>query len=121
MGKTILFVDDSKSIRAAVGGLLKNLGFEVIIACNGREAFELFDGKEIHLLITDLHMPEMNGIELIRAVRQIDAYKYIPMLLLTTETLVEKKREAKAAGATGWIEKPFKNEKLEAVINKVLR
>ncbi len=121
MEKTILFVDDSGSIRQAVGSLLEELGYKVQIACDGQEALELLDGSEIHLIITDLHMPNMNGIELIKAARQIESYRYIPMLLLTTETLIEKKREAKAAGATGWIEKPFSNEKLEQVINKVLR
>lgn len=121
MKKTILLVDDSSSIRMAVGGLLEKLGYHVLITANGREAYERLDGTEIHLIITDLHMPEMNGIELIRAARKLEAYQFVPMLLLTTETLMEKKREAKAAGATGWLEKPFKNEKLEMIINKVLR
>lgn len=121
MVKTILFVDDSKSIRKAVGGLLEKLGYNVLIASNGREGYEKLDGTDIHLIITDLHMPEMNGIELIRAARKLETYQFIPMLLLTTETLMEKKREAKIAGATGWLEKPFKNEKLEMIIKKVLR
>ncbi len=121
MKKTILFVDDSRSIRQAVGSVLENLGYNVLIGNDGSEGLEILDGKEVHLIITDLHMPTVNGIEFIKAARKLDAYKYIPMILLTTETLVERKREAKAAGATGWLEKPFKNEKLEQIIKKVLR
>ena len=81
----------------------------------------LLDGKSINLIITDLHMPEMNGIELIREVRKMPSYQHTPILFLTTESQVEKKMEAKDAGATGWIVKPFVPAKLLAAITKVIR
>ncbi|MDF1550074.1 MAG: response regulator [Bacteroidales bacterium] len=121
MAKTILIVDDSESIREVVSFTLENAGYEVIIAIDGQDAIKHFDGKVIDLLLTDLHMPNMNGIELIREVRKIDAYSRIPILFLTTESQRDKKIEAKDAGATGWIIKPFVPAKLLAAINKVMR
>lgn len=121
MGKTILVVDDSQSIRESVSYFLSNAGYKVIKANDGEDAYSKLDGRKIELILTDLHMPNMNGIELIKKVRTESDYKRIPIILLTTETLMEKKKEAKAAGATGWINKPFENEKLLKVIFKVLR
>jgi len=121
MNKTILLVDDSFSIRESVGFLLSEAGFKIIKAGDGEEALKLFDGQKIDLLLTDLHMPKMNGIELIRNVRSMEDYKRLPILLLTTETLNDKKLEAKNAGATGWINKPFDKEKLFSIIKKVIR
>ncbi len=121
MNKTILLVDDSYSIRESVSFLLTDYGFDVIKATDGKNALTFLDGRKIDLILTDLHMPIMNGIELILNVRETGDYKRIPILLLTTETLKEKKLEAKKAGATGWLNKPFEKQKLFKVINKVLR
>ncbi len=121
MNRTILMVDDSFSIRESVGFFLLEAGFNVIKAGDGIEALTYFDGQKIDLLLTDLHMPNMNGIELIKRVRSLDNYKRLPILLLTTETLKNKKLEAKNAGATGWLNKPFDKDKLFNVINKVIR
>ena len=121
MGKTVLIVDDSASIREVVSYTIESEGFDVIKGENGKDALKYFDGKDINLVVTDLHMPEMDGIELIREIRMREEYKHIPILLLTTETKQEKKSEAKQAGATGWIVKPFVPENLVKVLNKVMR
>ncbi|MBN1650274.1 MAG: response regulator [Bacteroidales bacterium] len=121
MKKTILIVDDSESIRKLVQFNLNNAGFRVLVANNGMDALNYFKEESIHLLLTDLHMPVMNGMELIKEVRKIDQYKHIPILFLTTETQIALKKEAKNAGATGWIVKPFVFDKLLATIHKVLR
>lgn len=121
MAKSILIVDDSESIREVVSFTLENEGYDVMIGEDGKDALKFFDGRTIDLLITDLHMPEMDGIELIKEVRKLDDYKRIPILFLTTESQVAKKMEAKEAGATGWIIKPFVPAKLIAALKKVLR
>jgi len=121
MNKTILVVDDSVSIRESVSFFLNEAGYTILKAGDGEEALKLFNDQKIDLLLTDLHMPKMNGIELIKNVRQLDHYKRIPILLLTTETLKEKKLEAKKSGATGWLNKPFDKEKLNSVIKKLIR
>ena len=121
MKKTIIIVDDSTSIRNLVEFTLSNAGFQVVSANNGKEALELFNGQTVHLLLTDLHMPIMSGMELIAEVRKRDEYKYMPILFLTTETQVSIKREAKELGATGWIVKPFNGDKLINTIRKVIR
>lgn len=121
MGKQILIVDDSESIREVVSFTLENAGHDVMVAVDGDDALKFLDGRSIDLIITDLHMPNMNGIELIKEVRQADQYKRIPILFLTTESQAAKKMEAKNAGATGWIIKPFVPAKLLAALKKVLR
>ena len=121
MTKTILFVDDSESIREIVNFTLQNEGYNVIVSDNGKNALGVLDGKEVNLIITDLHMPEMNGIELIREIRKMPKYQRTPILFLTTESQVAKKLEAKEAGATGWIVKPFVPAKLISAITKVIR
>ncbi len=122
MEKQVLIVDDSESIREVLIFTLENAGYKVLTAINGQEALKLLDGKtKIDLIITDLHMPVMDGIELIKSTRSIQAYMYIPILFLTTESQVDKKNEAKAAGATGWIVKPFAPEKLLSAISKLIR
>ncbi len=121
MHKTILIVDDSLSIREAVGFTLRKEGFDVLTSEDGEQALKQFDGKAVDLVITDLHMPNINGTELTKEIRKLQEYKRIPILVLTTESQTSKKMEAKKAGATGWIIKPFVPEKLIAVIRKVLR
>ncbi len=121
MKKTILVVDDSASIRESISFFLEQSGFNVTKACDGKDALRFFTGSKLDLLITDLHMPNMNGIELIREVRKKPEYSHLPIVLLTTETLRERKLEAKKAGATGWLNKPFDKEKLYKVIKKLVR
>jgi len=121
MAKTILIVDDSESIREVVSFTLENEGYNVLIAVDGKDALKFLDGKTIDLIITDLHMPEMDGIELIKEVRKMPTYQRIPILFLTTESQATRKMEAKEAGATGWIIKPFVPAKLIAALNKVIR
>jgi len=121
MKKKILFVDDSISIREVMKYNLENEGFEVIISDNGINALKHFDGQDIAIVVTDLYMPEMDGIELIRNIRKIEKYQKTPLLLLTTETQIEKIMEAKAAGATGWIVKPFLSARLLDTIKKLIK
>lgn len=121
MAKTILIVDDSESIREVVSFTLENEGYNVLVANDGTDALKFLDGRHIDLIITDLHMPEMDGITLIKHVRKMDVYQRVPILFLTTESQAAKKMEAKDAGATGWIIKPFVPAKLIAALNKVLR
>jgi len=121
MAKTILIVDDSESIREVVSFTLENEGFNVLVGVDGKDALKFLDGKDIDLIITDLHMPEMDGIILIKEVRKMEKYQRVPILFLTTESQAAKKMEAKEAGATGWIIKPFVPAKLLEAINKVSR
>lgn len=117
---TILAVDDSASMRQMVSFALKSAGYEVVEAADGVEALDKAKSQQFNLVITDVNMPNMDGIELIRKLRELDIYKYTPLLMLTTESAIEKKSEGKQAGATGWIVKPFDPEQLVATIKKVL-
>jgi two-component system, chemotaxis family, chemotaxis protein CheY len=121
MAKKILVIDDSESIRELVALVLENAGYEVDKAVDGQHALPFLDGRELNLIITDLNMPNMDGISLIRHVRSTSDYARIPILMLTTESHTSFKDKAKAAGATGWVIKPFVADKLLAVINKVMR
>jgi two-component system chemotaxis response regulator CheY len=121
MAKTILIVDDSESIREIVSFTLENEGYNVLVGVDGQDALKFLKKGPIDLIITDLHMPNMNGIEFIKAVRANPDFKSVPILFLTTESQTEKKMEAKEAGATGWIIKPFVPAKLIEAINKVMR
>lgn len=120
MSKIILIVDDSVSIRQMLGLTLRDAGYEVIEAVDGDNAISKLNGVKIDLIITDLNMPNLDGIGFIKNVRANSEYKFIPILMLTTESQNEKKMEGKAAGATGWIVKPFKPEQLITVIKKVI-
>jgi two-component system chemotaxis response regulator CheY len=121
MAKTILIVDDSESIREIVSFTLENEGYKVLVAEDGQDAMKFLDKGPIDLILTDLHMPVMNGIEFIKAVRNNPEFKSVPILFLTTESQTAKKMEAKEAGATGWIIKPFVPAKLIEAISKVMR
>lgn len=119
MNKTIMTVDDSPSIRQMVKFTLNGAGYDVIEASDGSDAL----GKltpAVKLIVTDLNMPNMDGIELIRSVRAKPGGKFLPIIMLTTESQDGKKQEGRAAGATGWIIKPFKPEQLLTVVRKVL-
>jgi two-component system, chemotaxis family, chemotaxis protein CheY len=119
--KHILIVDDSESIRELVSAGLIQEGFAVETAINGEDALKKLEQiKTVDLIISDLNMPIMDGLMLVKEVRAITKYKYLPILILTTESEVQKRVQAKDAGATGWIVKPFEKEKLLKVINKVI-
>jgi two-component system, chemotaxis family, chemotaxis protein CheY len=119
--KRIMTIDDSPSLRQMVALTLETAGYEVVEASDGRDAVSKLAGREFPLFLTDLNMPGMDGIELTRKLRGIAEYRFVPIVLLTTESQQEKKMQGKAAGATGWIVKPFKPEDLLATVKKVLR
>lgn len=120
--KTIFLVDDSATILLSISGILGKAGYATEKAANAEEALrKLQTGLKIDLLITDLNMPGMNGIELIKEVRKLAAYKFVPILFLTTESQQSRKLEAKAAGASGWIVKPATAEELLNTIKLVVR
>jgi two-component system chemotaxis response regulator CheY len=120
MTTTILAVDDSASMRQMVSFTLRHAGYEVVEAVDGVEALAYARGNAVNLVLTDVNMPNMDGITLVRELRRLESYRYVPMLVLTTEAGQEKKMEGKQAGATGWLVKPFNPEKLLATIAKVL-
>lgn len=121
MEKTILIVDDSESIREAVGFTLENAHYKVHKAEDGLDALEKLKKSQYQLIITDLYMPNLDGIGLIKEIRNKPEHKFIPIIFLTTENNGSRKEEARAAGATGWIVKPFVPEKLVAVVQKLIR
>ena len=116
----ILAVDDSAAMRQMVGITLQGAGHQVEQAIDGCQALEIAEKQKFDLVITDVNMPNMDGITLVRELRQLGSYKYVPMLVLTTEAGQDKKMKGKEAGATGWLVKPFNPEKLLATIAKVL-
>jgi two-component system, chemotaxis family, chemotaxis protein CheY len=120
MAKTVLSVDDSASIRQMVKLTLSGAGYEVVQAGDGAEGLAKAQSTPVDLVVTDLNMPVMNGLGLIRELRKLPNYKGVPIIFLTTESDAAMKAEAKAAGATGWITKPFQQEQLVAVVKKVL-
>ena len=116
----ILTVDDSASMRQMVSFTLKGAGHDVIEAVDGIDALAKAKNSRSDLVLADVNMPNMDGITLIRELRKLPEYKFIPMLMLTTESGTDRKAEGKSAGATGWLVKPFDPEKLLATINKVI-
>lgn len=121
MNKRIMTVDDSVSMRMMVRMSLEEAGFDVIEAGDGVDALKKLTESMCHLIIADVNMPNMNGIELIRKLRQHPDYRFTPVLMLTTESGGSKKEEGREAGATGWIVKPFKPDNLVKVVRKVLQ
>jgi len=117
---SILAVDDSASMRQMVSFTLKGAGYEVIQAVDGQDALSKAASAKADLVLTDVNMPKMDGITLVRELRKLPNYKFTPILMLTTESQAEKKTEGKAAGATGWMVKPFNPDQLLATIKKVL-
>ena len=118
--RVILAVDDSASMRQMVRFTLESAGYRVVQAVDGIEALDYAKGSAVDLVLTDVNMPRMDGIALIRELRQLPAYKFTPLLMLTTESGGDKKLEGKAAGATGWLVKPFDPEQLVATVRKVI-
>lgn len=120
MSKTIMTVDDSASIRQMVAFTLKQAGYGVLEAVDGQDAVNKLNDADLHMLITDLNMPNMDGIDLIKYIRSKPEFKFMPIIMLTTESQASKKQEGKAAGATGWIVKPFQPDQLINVVKKVI-
>ena len=120
MGRKALVVDDSNSMRQMVSFTLQQAGFETVEGANGVEGLQRLAEGSVDLVITDLNMPEMDGISFIKQLRTQAQFKFTPVLMLTTETQDEKKSAGRSAGATGWITKPFNPERLLQVIKKVL-
>lgn len=117
---SILAVDDSASMRQMVSFTLKGAGYDVVEAVDGVDALNKAKGKKFDCVVTDVNMPNKDGISLIKDLRGLPDYKFVPMLMLTTESGADKKQQGKAAGATGWIVKPFNPDQLLKTIQKVL-
>ncbi len=117
---SILAVDDSASMRQMVSFTLKGAGYDVVEAADGVQALNIAKTRSVNLVITDVNMPNMDGITLIKELRTLPNYKFTPLLMLTTESSPEKKQQGKAAGATGWIVKPFNPDQLLSTVKKVL-
>ncbi len=117
---SVLAVDDSASMRQMVSFTLKGAGHEVVEAVDGVDALSKARGKKVDVVITDVNMPNMDGITLIKELRKLPNYRFVPMLLLTTESGMDKKQAGKAAGATGWLVKPFNPDSLLATVKRVL-
>ncbi len=116
----ILAVDDSPSMRRIMDQILRSAGYEVILAADGDEALEFARRECVNLVLSDVYMARMDGISLVQQLRTLEAYRLIPVFLLTTESSPEKKQEGKAAGANGWILKPFGPERLLSLVAKIL-
>ncbi len=121
MAKTILTVDDSASVRQMMIFSLKGAGYNVLEAVDGEDGMTKLTSTGVDMVITDLNMPKLDGIGFIKKIRANPASKFIPVIMLTTESQAEKKQAGEAAGATGWIVKPFKPQQLLDVVKKVLR
>ena len=119
MAKTIMIVDDSSSMRQVVGITLKSAGYVVLEGRDGVDALAKLTGQKVHLIISDVNMPNMDGISFVKAVKQLSAYKFTPIIMLTTESEESKKREGQAAGAKAWVVKPFKPEQLLGAVQKL--
>jgi len=117
----VLIVDDMASMRKMVSFTLESVGHDVVQACDGDEALNVAKGGSFDLVITDVNMPNMNGLALTAELRKLSSFKFTPILLLTTEAGQDKKMQGKAAGATGWLVKPFDPDKLLMTIKRVLR
>ncbi|MBK1694969.1 two-component system response regulator [Chromatium weissei] len=120
MAKTIMVVDDSASLRNVVGIALKSAGYDVIEASDGRDALAKLNGQKVHLIVSDVNMPNMDGITLVRELKQLPNYKFTPIMMLTTESQPEKKQAARDAGAKAWLLKPFQPPMLLDAVAKLV-
>lgn len=121
MPKRFLIVDDSASMRQLVSITIKDAGYDVLVAENGEDAMGKLKSTKVDMVITDLNMPEMDGIEFIKKLRDMPDYKFVPIVMLTTESQETKRQEGKQAGASGWIVKPFLPEQLLDVVKKFVK
>lgn len=120
MSKHILIVDDSASIRQVVSLTLKGAGFDVTEACDGRDALDKLRGQKVHLMISDVNMPNMDGLTFLREVKARPEYKFTPVIMLTTESAEDKKSQGQAGGAKAWMVKPFQPQQMLAAVNKLV-
>jgi len=120
MAKTIMVVDDSASLRQVVGIALRGAGYDVIEGCDGRDALSKLTGQKVHLVISDVNMPNMDGITFVKNLKQLPAYKFTPVIMLTTESQEGKKQEGQAAGAKAWVVKPFQPAQMLAAVAKLV-
>jgi len=120
MAKTVMIVDDSASLRQVVGIALRGAGYEVIEGCDGKDALAKLTGQKVHLVISDVNMPNMDGITFVKNLKQMPAYKFTPVIMLTTESQEGKKQEGQAAGAKAWVVKPFQPAQMLAAVAKLI-
>jgi two-component system chemotaxis response regulator CheY len=120
MAKNVLVVDDSSSVRQVVSIALKSAGYDVTEACDGKDALNKLNGQKVHLIISDVNMPNMDGITFVKEVKKLPNYKFTPIIILTTESQDEKKREGQAAGARAWVVKPFQPAQMLAAVAKLI-
>lgn len=120
MPKTIMIVDDSASLRQVVSIALRGAGYEAIEARDGQDALSKLNGQKVHLIVSDVNMPNMDGISFVKAVKALPAYRFTPIVMLTTESQAEKKAQAQAAGAKAWVLKPFNPQQLLSVVQKLV-
>lgn len=120
MSKLILVVDDSASLRQVVCTALQDEGYETLEASDGQDALKKLDGKRINLVISDVNMPNMDGITFLKELKKLPNYKFTPVIMLTTESQESKKAEGKAAGAKAWVVKPFQPQQLISAVNKLI-
>lgn len=120
MAKTILVVDDSASLRQVVSIALKGAGYDVIEGCDGKDALAKLGGQKIHLVISDVNMPNMDGITFVKEFKKLPEYKFTPVIMLTTESQEGKKQEGQAAGAKAWVVKPFQPAQMLAAVSKLI-
>ena len=120
MGKTILVVDDSASVRQVVGIALRGAGYDVIEGVDGTDGLAKLDGRKVHLIISDVNMPRMDGITFVKEAKKLPNYKFTPIIILTTESEEKKKLEGQAAGAKAWVVKPFQPAQMLAAVSKLI-
>ena len=120
MAKTIMIVDDSSSLRQVVSMALKGAGYDTIEACDGKDALSKLTGDKVHLIISDVNMPNMDGITFVKEIKKHPKYKFTPVIMLTTESQEGKKAEGQAAGAKAWVVKPFQPQQMLAAVGKLI-
>jgi two-component system chemotaxis response regulator CheY len=120
MAKTIMIVDDSASLRQVVSIALKGAGYDVIEGCDGRDALSKLTGQKVNLIVSDVNMPNMDGITLVQEVKKLPVYRFTPIIMLTTESGDDKKSAGKTAGAKAWMVKPFRPDELLMAVSKLV-
>jgi two-component system chemotaxis response regulator CheY len=120
MAKLIMIVDDSASLRQVVGIALKGAGYRVLEACDGRDALSKLTGEKVHLIVSDVNMPNMDGISMVREIKKLPDYRFTPIMMLTTESDMSKKTAGKEAGAKAWLVKPFQPPMLLDAVSKLV-